>query len=197
MVKHPPTATTSSPPTILPKITPIRLLERAALFDDPNYIFELKYDGFRAVAYFEDGTTKLVPHAGMLVGASSGQPFSALFTAWMISVTMTWPVLFGSAAAQEVQHGMLPRAMFTMVMISFTVTSPLPSQSPTQSRVVVGVGLGVGEGGPPVGVGAGLMGTAIMAQCGTVKLHDIVTVPIPANALPAPLTPALELDDAW
>jgi len=37
----------------LPKTSPIRLLERAAPFDDPNYLFELKYDGFRAVAYIE------------------------------------------------------------------------------------------------------------------------------------------------
>ena len=48
----------------LPKITPIRLVERAAPFDDPNYLFELKYDGFRAVAYIERGSTKLVSRKG-------------------------------------------------------------------------------------------------------------------------------------
>ena len=48
----------------LPKITPIRLLERAAPFDDPNYLFELKYDGFRAVAYIERGASKLVSRKG-------------------------------------------------------------------------------------------------------------------------------------
>lgn len=44
----------------LPKIAPIRLLERPAPFDDPNYLFEPKYDGFRALAYIQNGTTKLV-----------------------------------------------------------------------------------------------------------------------------------------
>jgi ATP-dependent DNA ligase len=49
-VKRSPRDRTTSPPTTLPQITPIRLLERAAPFDDPNCLFELKYDGFRAVA---------------------------------------------------------------------------------------------------------------------------------------------------
>jgi bifunctional non-homologous end joining protein LigD len=48
----------------LPKIAPIRLIERVAPFDDPNCIFELKYDGFRAVAYIEHRTTKLVSRKG-------------------------------------------------------------------------------------------------------------------------------------
>jgi bifunctional non-homologous end joining protein LigD len=29
-------------------------------FDDPDYIFELKHDGFRALAYIEQGVCKLV-----------------------------------------------------------------------------------------------------------------------------------------
>src|SRR5271169_6140499 len=64
MVKRAPKARTPPPPTTLPKITPIRLIERAAPFDDPHYLFELKYDGFRAVAYIERGTTKLVSRKG-------------------------------------------------------------------------------------------------------------------------------------
>jgi bifunctional non-homologous end joining protein LigD len=64
MVKRPSTASTTSPPPTLPKLTPIRLLERPAPFDDPDYLFELKYDGFRAVAYIQDGTTKLVSRRG-------------------------------------------------------------------------------------------------------------------------------------
>jgi bifunctional non-homologous end joining protein LigD len=31
-------------------------------FDNPDYIFELKHDGFRAIAYIEDGKCKLVSH---------------------------------------------------------------------------------------------------------------------------------------
>jgi ATP-dependent DNA ligase len=29
-------------------------------FDHPDYIFELKHDGFRAIAYLEDGDCKLI-----------------------------------------------------------------------------------------------------------------------------------------
>jgi bifunctional non-homologous end joining protein LigD len=29
-------------------------------FDNPDYLFELKHDGFRAVVYIEDGQCKLV-----------------------------------------------------------------------------------------------------------------------------------------
>src|SRR3954468_12095800 len=33
-------------------------------FDDPNWIFELKYDGFRAFAAFERGRAKLISRNG-------------------------------------------------------------------------------------------------------------------------------------
>jgi hypothetical protein len=34
---------------------PMPLLKRAAPFDDPDWLFELKYDGFRALAVIEHG----------------------------------------------------------------------------------------------------------------------------------------------
>jgi bifunctional non-homologous end joining protein LigD len=48
---------------------PMPLLKRAAPFDDPDYIFELKYDGFRALAIIEHG------HAQLL--SRNGHPFSS------------------------------------------------------------------------------------------------------------------------
>jgi len=60
-----PDVRTTTPSTTLPKITPVRLVERAAPFDDPNYIFELKYDGFRALAYLEHDTAHLVSRKGI------------------------------------------------------------------------------------------------------------------------------------
>jgi len=54
-----PNVRTPAPSTTLPKITPVRLVERAA-FDDANYIFELKYDGLRALAFIEHGTAHLI-----------------------------------------------------------------------------------------------------------------------------------------
>jgi hypothetical protein len=38
----------------------MRLTRIAKAFDDPDYIFELKHDGFRAIAYIEVGECKLV-----------------------------------------------------------------------------------------------------------------------------------------
>jgi len=58
-----------------------------------------------------------------------GHPFSALFTAVMISLTVISPSALASPATQSV-NGAVLSAMFTMVMSSFTVASPLLSQSP-------------------------------------------------------------------
>src|SRR5438552_8109884 len=40
------------------------LLKRSLPFDDPNWIFELKYDGFRALAVIENGHSQLVSRNG-------------------------------------------------------------------------------------------------------------------------------------
>jgi bifunctional non-homologous end joining protein LigD len=48
----------------LPRITPMPLGRRAEPFDHPEWIFEAKMDGFRAVAYLEDGVGRLVPRHG-------------------------------------------------------------------------------------------------------------------------------------
>ena len=45
---------------MLPRIHPTRLRLVKEAFDNPDYIFELKHDGFRAVAYIERGECKLV-----------------------------------------------------------------------------------------------------------------------------------------
>jgi len=43
---------------------PMPLLKRAAPFDDPEWIFELKYDGFRALAVIEHGRAQLISRNG-------------------------------------------------------------------------------------------------------------------------------------
>jgi ATP-dependent DNA ligase len=45
---------------VLPRIQPMRLTRIAKAFDDPDYLFELKHDGFRGIAYIENGECKLV-----------------------------------------------------------------------------------------------------------------------------------------
>jgi bifunctional non-homologous end joining protein LigD len=43
----------------LPVINPIQPIARAEPFDDAHWLFELKYDGFRAMAYILDGKIRL------------------------------------------------------------------------------------------------------------------------------------------
>jgi hypothetical protein len=38
----------------------MRLRRVPAAFDDPDYVFELKHDGFRAIVYIENGECRLV-----------------------------------------------------------------------------------------------------------------------------------------
>jgi bifunctional non-homologous end joining protein LigD len=49
---------------------PMPLLKRAAPFDDPEWLFELKYDGFRALAIIEHGRAQLL--------SRNGHPFASL-----------------------------------------------------------------------------------------------------------------------
>jgi bifunctional non-homologous end joining protein LigD len=44
----------------LPRIQPINPTRIAAPFDHQDWVFELKHDGFRALAYVEDGACKLI-----------------------------------------------------------------------------------------------------------------------------------------
>ena len=45
---------------VLPRIHPMRLRLVKQAFDNPDFIFELKHDEFRAVAYIDRGDCRLV-----------------------------------------------------------------------------------------------------------------------------------------
>ena len=49
---------------MLPPLQPMPLQKRPSAFDHPDWIFELKYDGFRALAYIEAGECRLVSRNG-------------------------------------------------------------------------------------------------------------------------------------
>jgi bifunctional non-homologous end joining protein LigD len=51
-------------PPVPPKITPIRPGEQKEPFNDPEWLFELKHDGFRAVAYLDRGRCRFVSRKG-------------------------------------------------------------------------------------------------------------------------------------
>jgi bifunctional non-homologous end joining protein LigD len=44
----------------LPKISPLTLTRRRGPFDHPDWVFELKQDGFRGMAYIAEGKSKLL-----------------------------------------------------------------------------------------------------------------------------------------
>ena len=48
----------------VPKFAPMPLGRRREPFDHPDWIFEAKMDGFRAVSYVEGGTCRLVSRHG-------------------------------------------------------------------------------------------------------------------------------------
>ena len=52
---------------MLPRIQPIAPVRTKAPFDDPEWLFDLKYDGFRALAYLEQGRCRLISRNGNLM----------------------------------------------------------------------------------------------------------------------------------
>jgi bifunctional non-homologous end joining protein LigD len=56
-----------SPPMAL--LQPMTLSGKSAPFDRPDWIFELKYDGFRSLAVIHDGRTQFI--------SRNGHPFSS------------------------------------------------------------------------------------------------------------------------
>jgi bifunctional non-homologous end joining protein LigD len=45
---------------MLPRLSPMQLGRKSDAFDHPEWIFELKLDGFRSLAYIEDGSCRLI-----------------------------------------------------------------------------------------------------------------------------------------
>jgi bifunctional non-homologous end joining protein LigD len=52
---------------MLPRIQPITPIRRPEPFDDPAWLFDLKYDGFRGLAYLEQGRCHLISRNGNLM----------------------------------------------------------------------------------------------------------------------------------
>src|SRR5207237_7400996 len=50
----------TAPVSRMPTFQPMRLARRAQPFDHPDFLYEIKFDGFRALAYIEDGKCRLV-----------------------------------------------------------------------------------------------------------------------------------------
>jgi bifunctional non-homologous end joining protein LigD len=57
---------------MLPRVQPVAPLRRTEPFDDPEWLFDLKYDGFRALCYLEQGRFRMVSRGGNLMTRFEG-----------------------------------------------------------------------------------------------------------------------------
>jgi ATP-dependent DNA ligase len=57
---------------VLPRVQPIAPVRRTEPFDDPEWLFDLKYDGFRALCYLEHGRCRLISRNGTLMTRFAG-----------------------------------------------------------------------------------------------------------------------------
>jgi bifunctional non-homologous end joining protein LigD len=57
---------------VLPRVQPIAPIRRTEPFDDPEWLFDLKYDGFRALCYLEQGRSRLISRNGNLMSRFAG-----------------------------------------------------------------------------------------------------------------------------
>ena len=48
----------------LPQVQPLIPIASKDPFDDPNWLFEFKYDGFRALCYIEQGRCRFISRNG-------------------------------------------------------------------------------------------------------------------------------------
>jgi bifunctional non-homologous end joining protein LigD len=63
----------------LPRVQPIAPVRREEPFDDHEWLFDFKYDGFRTVCYLEQGHSRLISRNGNLMSrfASLGDQIAA------------------------------------------------------------------------------------------------------------------------
>jgi len=57
---------------MLPRIQPIIPVRRNEPFDDPEWLFDFKYDGFRALCHLEEGRYRLISRTGNLMNRFAG-----------------------------------------------------------------------------------------------------------------------------
>jgi ATP-dependent DNA ligase len=68
----------------LPRVQPITPTWRKEPFDGPDWLFDVKYDGFRALYYIEPGHNRLISRNGNLLTR-----FDASAARWRPSSTST------------------------------------------------------------------------------------------------------------
>jgi ATP-dependent DNA ligase len=61
-----------TPTTAIPKITPLVVKPRTAAFDNADWLFDLKYDGFRALLEIDANGARLLSRTATALSISTG-----------------------------------------------------------------------------------------------------------------------------
>ena len=56
---------------MLPRVQPIAPIRRTEPFDDPEWVFDVKYDGFRGICYLDQGCCRMISRNGNLMTTAS------------------------------------------------------------------------------------------------------------------------------
>ena len=57
---------------MLPRVQPIAPIRRADPFDHPEWVFDVKYDGFRGLCYLSQGRCRMISRNGNLMSRFAG-----------------------------------------------------------------------------------------------------------------------------
>ena len=95
-------------PQVFPNFRPVRLSRRAEPFDSEDFIFEIKHDGFRALAFIENGQCRLVSRNGNTFTRFTG------LSEWIGERIRTDAVIDGEIACLD-EAG---RAMFNVLLFN-------------------------------------------------------------------------------
>jgi ATP-dependent DNA ligase len=114
----------------LPQFTPAPLVRIREPFDDPGYIYELKMDGFRALAEISDGQVRLISRRG-----NTYESFSSLYAFELQRLQFpSWGTPFlgtvdrdGVRKVQQIQRAVHIRAAMRRMRIPDGPRKPLPA----------------------------------------------------------------------
>jgi len=72
----------NSLPVSLPTIRPMRLVQIRQPLDGDDWIFEIKYDGFGAPAYVDNGAAQFVSRNGNVCNGKNGHSLNCAIFGW-------------------------------------------------------------------------------------------------------------------
>ena len=81
---------------MLPRVQPIAPILGPEPFDDPEWVFDFKYDGFRGICYLEQGRCRMISRNGNLMSR-----FAGLGDQIAASLTVSDAILDGEVIATD------------------------------------------------------------------------------------------------